>query len=142
MYRTFALRRSAARINEIIKIGTLEAQSVQKRNNDRFVHYKKSYSVGIIVKIHNPRHRIGLSSCFEPKFLRPFRICEVKGDLNFRLDGSSSNLRDELVHYNRLSKYTERDPVEPSMSSSLPFVPTIGRVHRLAFGANKPDIDS
>ena len=104
-----ALRKSAGRINEIVKRNTATARSRQKANYDRFVRQNNEFNVGDKVKIINHRHQAGLSSCFEAKFLGPYVVRERVGDLNYKLDGSASGLREELVHYNRLAKYSARE---------------------------------
>ena len=60
------------------------------------------------MKINNCRRRVGASKAFEPKFVGPYKIVKVLGDLNYLLE--SPNLPQEIVHYNRLSRFYDRDP--------------------------------
>jgi len=109
------LKRNASRIHESILRHSVEAQARQKKNYDKHVRDRSEFAVGDLVKIDNPRHRIGHSKCFEAKFLGPFRVVETIGER----DGSSAGLRDELVHYNRLYKYCEREKEQNELAPSV-----------------------
>ena len=49
---------------------------------------------------------MGLVKSFVPKFVGPFQITKIMGDLNYQIE--SPNLRTQIVHYNRLSKFNIR----------------------------------
>ena len=103
---TVALRSNAARINELIRENTIKAQLKQKYFYDRFVKDRATYNIGDMVKITNYRYREGHSKAFEPKYLGPFEITKLLGELNYQLE--SPNLQMQIVHYNRMSRYHQR----------------------------------
>ena len=103
---TVALRRSAEYISEIIRENTINAQAKQKFFYDRFVKDRAQFHVGDIVKINNYRSRIDHSKAFEPKFLGPYKITKILGELNYQLE--SSTLPRQIVHYNRMTHFHVR----------------------------------
>ena len=103
---TFALRESAAYINDVIRENTIIAQDKQQCSYNRFVKDRAVFKVGDIVKINNYRTRVGYSAAFEPKFLGPYRIVKVLGDLNYQLEAPT--LAPQIVHYNRMLHYNIR----------------------------------
>jgi hypothetical protein len=116
---TFALRESAAYINEVIRENTLIAQDKQQSAYNRFVKDRSIFKVGDIVKINNYRTRVGYSAAFEKKFLGPYRIVKVLGDLNYQLE--APNLAPQIVHYNRMLPYNVRNEFlveQPSNSTA------------------------
>ena len=112
---TYALRISASTINEMIYENTTKAQNKQKLNYDRFIKDKAVYRVGDVVKINNFRSRIGHTKAFEPKFLGPYTITKLLGDLNYQLE--SPNLPKQVVHYNRMLKFHVRSEVTNKVNS-------------------------
>ena len=71
-----------------------------------------------MVKINNFRQRPGSCGAFEPKFLGPYRISRVLGDLNYHLE--APNLKPEMVHYNRMSHYhTRNEQVLPNQQAEV-----------------------
>ena len=107
---TLALRESAAYVNDIIHRNTIEAQNKQQYNYNKFVKNHASFKVGDIVKINNYRTRVGHSKAFEPKFLGPYKITKLIGELNYQLE--SPNLPSEMVHYNRMHHFTAREAMD------------------------------
>jgi len=55
------------------------------------------YKIGDFVKIKNFRARLNHSKSLEPKFLGPFKILRMLGDLNYELVNEKGKL--EKVHY-------------------------------------------
>jgi hypothetical protein len=104
---TIALRKSAEYINDMIQENTEAARKRMKANYDRFVQQKIIFHVGDYVKISNCRTRVNKSKSFESKFLGPYRITKRVTELDYRLE--APNLATEIVHYNRMYKYTVRD---------------------------------
>ena len=103
---TIALRKSAEHISELIRDNTANAQTKQKFYYDRFVKDRAQYNVGDTVKINNYKSRIGHSKAFEPKFLGPYKITKILGELNYRLE--SPTLPVQIVHYNRMNHFHVR----------------------------------
>ncbi len=102
-----AIRLNADYINSHIRSSTTAAQARQKKYYDRFVKDKATFKVGDHVKIKNFTVRPGHSKAFEPKFLGPYLVTELLGDLNYRLEGD--NMRQFVVHYNRMSHFQVRE---------------------------------
>ena len=48
-----------------------------------------------------------MCKAFEPKFLGPYKIIKLLGDLNYELE--APNLKTEIVHYNRMQHFHVRD---------------------------------
>lgn len=114
---TFALRRSADYISSVINENSRVAQAKQKAQYDKFVKDRAAFKVGDLVKINNCRRRVGSSKAFEPKFIGPYKIAKILGDLNYLLE--SPCLPQEIVHYNRLSRFYDRDPEFINLSKSF-----------------------
>ena len=74
-----------------------------------------------IVKINNFRTRVGYSKAFEHKFLGPYRVTKILGDLNYQLE--AENLATQIVHYNRMLHFNERkiSPISLTCVSDQPF---------------------
>ena len=92
-------------INDIIRENTSLAQEKQQTSYNRFFKDRVEFKVGDVVKINNYRTRLGFAKAFEPKFLGPYRIVKLVGDLNYQLEGE--NLI-QMVHYNRMLHYKVR----------------------------------
>ena len=103
---TVALRKSAEFITEIIRENTINAQAKQKFYYDRFVKDRAQFHIGDMVKINNYRSRIAHSKAFEPKFLGPYKITKILGELNYQLE--STILPPQIVHYNRMTHFHVR----------------------------------
>jgi len=103
---TFALRESALYINDVIRENTSLVQEKQQMHYNRFVKNRAEFKIGDIVKINNYKTRVGFSKAFEPKFLGPYRIVKLVGELNYQLEGE--NLAPQMVHYNRMLHYNVR----------------------------------
>ena len=125
------LRLSADYISSRILENTQEARNRQKLYYDRSTKDRAEFKVGDTVKITNFRVRPGYTKAFEPKFLGPYRIVRVLGDLTFQLE--SKSLRPEIVHYNRMSHCPVRkdlmpvpqsDPLSVSTGVPTPLKPT------------------
>ena len=101
------MRRSAERINDIINENTKAAKNRKKYSYDRFVKNKAIFRVGDMVKINNYHHRVGICKAFEPKFLGPYKIVKLLGDLNYELE--APNMKTEIVHYNCMQHFHVRD---------------------------------
>ena len=101
-----SVRYNANRINKIINKNLDNAHDRQKANYDKFVKQKATYKVNDTVKIINYKTRPGRVSAFEPKFLGPYTITKILGDLNYQLE--APNRKTEIVHYNRMSYYYNR----------------------------------
>ncbi len=124
----FGLRRAASVVNKMIKQQTELAQIKQKRNYDRFVKDKVQYKVGDQVSITNFRCRPGHSKSFEQKFIGPYTITRLLGEVNYEIH--SPQLGTERVHYNRLKQFHVRNSIaqeppilnKPKPSSSIELV--------------------
>ena len=118
---TFALRASASYISDIVRENTTRAQVKQQANYNRFVKDRAVFKVGDVVKINNYRTRAGYSAAFEPKFLGPYRVVKLLGDLNYQLE--AENLPKQIVHYNRMLHFNTRHEFlvqQPIHNKSLP----------------------
>ena len=82
------------------------AQNKQQASYNRFVKNRAIFKVGDIVKINNFRTRVGYSKAFEHKFLGPYRVTKILGDLNYQL--VAENLATQIVHYNRMLHFNVR----------------------------------
>ena len=65
------------------------AQNKQQASYNRFVKNRAIFKVGDIVKINNFRTRVGYSKAFEHKFLGPYRVTKILGDLNYQLEAEN-----------------------------------------------------
>jgi hypothetical protein len=97
----------AEHINNVLNDNKAEAQKRQKFYYDRVLHANAFYKIGDKVKITNFRVRPGHSKAFEPKFLGPYTIVQRQNEFNYLL--SAPNVKNELVHFNRMSHYNERE---------------------------------
>jgi len=107
-YFVKALRLNADYLSSLINENTKTAQASQKKSYDRFVKDRANFIVGDIVKIKNHVVRPGKSKAFEPKFLGPFKITEICGDLNYRLSRHGTS---QVVHYNRMYHFKIREGI-------------------------------
>jgi hypothetical protein len=97
----------ADHINNVLNENKAAAQHRQKYYYDRILHANAYFRIGDRVKITNYRVRPGHSKAFEPKFLGPYTIVQRSNEFNYLL--SSPNARNELVHYNRMSHFRDRE---------------------------------
>jgi len=104
---TLALRKAALNVNRIIEENTRIAQIKQKEQYDKFVRDTRTFKIGDLVKIRNSKHKKDATAAFEPKFIGPYKIVKLLGDLDFYL--VSPSLKPETVHYNKLFHYIERE---------------------------------
>ncbi len=111
------LKLQALRIN-----GT--AQAKQKHYHDKFVRDAAEYRVGDKVKINNYRARINRSKAFEPKFLGPYEVTKICGDLTYEINNGKTPLK---VHYKRMHKYHERNEIWNDEASSKVQIVGLGR---------------
>ena len=91
----------------MIENNTSISQERQKFGYDHKCTKLIEHKVGDVVKIKNFRTRIGHSRSFEIKFLGPFNITKILGDLNYKFLGA--NGKEEIVHYNRMYLYRMRN---------------------------------
>jgi hypothetical protein len=109
----------AGHINNVLNENKAASQNRQKYYYDRVLHANAYFRIGDKVKITNYRVRPGHSKAFEPKFLGPYTIIQRSNEFNYIL--TAPNARNELVHYNRMSHFREREseqcksPVETSV---------------------------
>jgi hypothetical protein len=104
---TIALRKSAAYIQDMVLQNSEAARIRMKTNYDRFIQDKIEFKIGDFVKIDNFRVRIGKVKSFEQKFLGPYMITRQVTALDYQLE--APNLKTEIVHYNRMHRYTVRE---------------------------------
>ena len=104
---TIALRKSAAYIQDMVLQNSEAARIRMKKNYDRFIQDRIIFKIGDYVKINNFRIRVGKVKSFEPKFLGPYKITRKITALDYQL--KAPNLKTEIVHYNRMHRYTIRD---------------------------------
>lgn len=119
---TLAMRNRAHKLNSLIFDNNEIASAKQKHYYDRFVRNNTKFQVGDLVKINNTGKSVGLVKSFMPKFIGPFQITRILGDLNYQLE--SANLKTQIVHYNKLSKFNNRindvlTPLEPSSEPNI-----------------------
>jgi hypothetical protein len=102
------MTKMADHINNVLNSNKQDAQQRQKFYYDRVLHANAFFKIGDLVKITNFRVRPGHSKAFEPKFLGPYSIIQRNNEFNYLL--RANNVKDELVHYNRMSHYYAREP--------------------------------
>ncbi len=78
-----------------------------KTNYDRFILDKIEFRIGDFVKIDYFIVRIGKVKSFKPKFLGPYKITRQVTALDYKLE--APNLKTEILHYNRMHRYTVRE---------------------------------
>lgn len=105
---TLNLWNSAQRIRRDIAENKELAQRKQKANYDAYVKCAAKFVVGDKVKIKNYRKPQNVCKAFVEKFIGPFVITECLAEEVFRIE---ANGKSQVVHYNRLAKFYERDEV-------------------------------
>jgi len=93
------------------------------------------YKIGDFVKIKNFRARLNHSKSLEPKFLGPFKILRMLGDLNYELVNEKGKL--EKVHYNRKYVYKATDDFKFSVKTKLVKSKTNINKNKIEFEDNK-----
>ena len=84
---------------------TKKSSDQQKRNYDKGVNNQHQFQVNDLVLLQNFRQRTDHTAKFEPPFIGPYRIVQVRNDkLNFVVE-TLDKLDQYRVHYNRLRKY-------------------------------------
>jgi len=111
------LKEKAMKINNLIENNTAIAQERQKYGYDKDMTKLIQYKPGDFVKIKNFRARLNHSKSLEPKFLGPFKILRILGDLNYELVNENGKL--EKVHYNRMYVYKTTDEFKFSVKTKL-----------------------
>ena len=71
---TLGIWQSAEGIRERINCTLEKAQADQKLQYDKSLRDTREFPVGSWVLIKNHAHVVGLSKCFEPKFVGPFQV--------------------------------------------------------------------
>ena len=92
----------------------------QKTQHDRFVNAKETFLVNDLVMIKNHRKIPGLSKGFLKKYLGPFRIKKIVSDVTFILESIEG--KEEIVHYNRLTRYNVRKSIDSVIPTTRPEV--------------------
>ncbi len=125
------LRVKAVQINDLIEQNTKISQERQKFGYDKSVTKLHNYKIGDLVKIKNFRTRLGHSKSFENKFIGPFKIVRLLGDLDYELINQAGKI--ERVHYNRMYQYHARDN---NLVNEFQFKP---RPKKVTVERNKPN---
>ena len=116
---TIELWNNSQRLNAIIRSNLEAAHKRQKTNYDKSVKDSRIFALGDAVKLINYSKKIGKSSCFQDKFLGPFRIVDIK-DVTYTLRANDG--RTQTLHYNRLLPYFSRDHTVITPVSLVPEV--------------------
>ncbi|RNA36428.1 Transposon Ty3-G Gag-Pol poly [Brachionus plicatilis] len=83
------------------------ARTKQKKLYDRQVYSHPNFKVDELVLLKNLKLKVGVSKCFQPKFIGPFKIVKIINTVSMvvqTLDGSKK----VVVHINRARKYRLR----------------------------------
>jgi len=107
------LKIKAFEMSKIMQNRLNEAHLKQKEYYDKFVKENVEFQVGDLIKLKNFKVAEGHSKAFTEKFLGPFKIVGKLNDLVFIIMNGFG--KEETIHYNRMSKWYERDQVIPKI---------------------------
>ena len=83
------------------------AQEKQKANYDKSVRHNRIFEVNDLVKIKNFKRTANACAAFEQKFVGPFKIVQKFNEVSYEI--SAPNVKNQVVHYNRLLPFYARD---------------------------------
>jgi hypothetical protein len=114
---TLQLWKNAQRIRQDLVFNKELAQEKQRANYDKSVRDSRSFGVGDMVKIKNFKKSPNTCAAFVEKFIGPFKILRKLSELSYEI--GAEDVKNQVVHYNRLLPYYTRDVLELPTSDLL-----------------------
>lgn len=117
-----ALRNKTDEIHRLVNTNLEKARTRQKAYYDQRTKPTSGLKVNDLIMLKNFKNKVGLSKCFESKFIGPFIVTRLINEVSIQVRALDRS-KTFVVHANRIKKYKQRtQPKKPTQADIQRFL--------------------